>query len=139
MEEIWKFYKETNSYRYGKRVYYVSNFGNVKCNGELFKVPINSSGYKILYPELLHHIVAELFVQNTFNNLEVDHIDTNRLNNRVDNLRWVTHKENCNNKITKEKMSISKSNPTELTKQKLSNAAKICVKNRQRDEKGRFI
>ena len=139
MLEEWKFYKETYAPRWGRRVYYVSNYGRVKCNGELFKVPINSSGYKILYPELLHHIVAELFIPNPDNLPCIDHINTIKTDNRTCNLRWVTPKENMNNILTKEKISISKSNPTEITKQKLSNAAKICVKNRQRDEKGRFI
>lgn len=33
----------------------------------------------------------------------VDHIDTNRANNRADNLRWVTPKENANNPLTLKK------------------------------------
>ena len=33
---------------------------------------------------------------------EVDHIDTNGLNNHADNLRWVTHQQNMDNEITKE-------------------------------------
>ncbi len=50
---------------------------------------------------------GKLMKQQT--NTYVDHIDGNRKNNSVDNLRWVTIKENNNNPITKERIGLSKS------------------------------
>jgi hypothetical protein len=101
-KEVWKFYKET---RYGKRVYEVSNYGRVKINGEIIIPRINSGGYYvILNNERVHRIVAELFIPNPENKPYIDHIDGNRLNNRVDNLRWCTAKENANNPVTKQRM-----------------------------------
>lgn len=47
-----------------------------------------------------HRLVALQFIPNPENKPEVDHIDRNRQNNHVSNLRWVTHQENQNNKIT---------------------------------------
>lgn len=45
---------------------------------------------------------------NKNNGYIVDHIDTNRQNNRVDNLRWVTKLENAlNNPITRNKIILS--------------------------------
>lgn len=51
----------------------------------------------LTYPEL---------VQNEwFPGAEIDHIDTDRLNNHPSNLRWVNRKTNLNNPITKHHMS----------------------------------
>ena len=52
---------------------------------------------------LIHRLVAEAFLPKPLGATDVDHIDGNKTNNRVENLRWVSHKENCNNPNTKYK------------------------------------
>lgn len=55
-------------------------------------VVLNVNGKK-LYP-LLHRLIAEAFIPNPNNLPEVNHKDGNKLNNSVDNLEWVTTKQN---------------------------------------------
>lgn len=47
---------------------------------------------------LVHRIVAETFIENPKGCREVDHINRDKLDNRVENLRWVTHTENQANR-----------------------------------------
>lgn len=49
----------------------------------------------------VHRLVLLAFVPNSENKRCADHIDTNKLNNTIENLRWATYKENANNSITK--------------------------------------
>tara|TARA_R110001599_G_C11847248_1_gene620152 strand:+ start:82 stop:552 length:471 start_codon:yes stop_codon:yes gene_type:complete len=46
----------------------------------------------------VHRLLAIVFISNDFNKPCVDHIDRNRTNNNLNNLRWVTYSENNNNK-----------------------------------------
>ena len=110
MQEEWKIYKETDQYSHtkivGHRVYEVSNLGRVKVNGEIVE-PHAHGNYLYIAGFNIHRAVAELFVPNPENKPEIDHINTDRYDNRACNLRWVTHKENCNNPLTKQHTSES--------------------------------
>lgn len=100
MEEVFKYY---GSYyiRSKRHDVYVSNLGNVKDNGKLRKNPT-----KAMF-ERIYIAVAKLFIPNPENKPQVDHIDCNRKNNRVDNLRWVTNEENMHNTLTRQHCSAA--------------------------------
>ena len=68
-----------------------------------FGIQDTKTGYMNFSGERVHRIVAFAFlgVPPTSQHV-VDHIDTNRSNNRPDNLRWLTKLENAlNNSITR--------------------------------------
>ena len=104
--EVFKVYKiaYTSRYRTIVRVYEVSNIGRVKCNGKIVE-PHMQGNYLSIASFYIHRAVAELFVPNTENKPQVDHINTDRLDNRAENLRWVTAKENMNNPLTRKQLS----------------------------------
>ena len=58
---------------------------------------------------LLHRLVWETFNGEIPSGMEIDHIDTNKENNSLNNLRCVTAKENMNNPLTLNKLTRPRS------------------------------
>lgn len=97
--EIFKLYVNTKQFSNRGAIWEVSNLGNVKKNGKLFTPNIKGKGYLYFgHGYYVHRAVAELFIGKIPNGYEVDHIDRNKLNNNVNNLRIVSHLENMQNK-----------------------------------------
>lgn len=57
--------------------------------------------------KMVHKLVAESFIPNGDNKPFIDHINNIKTDNRVENLRWVTHKENMRNPLTRKRFSES--------------------------------
>lgn len=86
--------------------YIVSDMGRIynKVKGCLYDGSINSGGYKMVYLNepglakpiriLKHRIVALAFIPNPDNLDEVNHKDGIKTNNKVENLEWITHRDN---------------------------------------------
>lgn len=92
--------------------YLVNENGEIvrKRDGLVMKQYVQKSGYVAVYlkdtrgytcARMVHRIVANAFLPKIRGKEHVDHINTIRHDNRVENLRWVTPKENMNNPQTK--------------------------------------
>lgn len=138
--EVWKDIKGYEG------IYQVSSQGRIKaltrtitCKRESDNVPMSyckkekilngrkdKDGYVVVNlsgkQKRVHQIVAEHFIPNLENKPIVDHINTLPSDNRVENLRWVTLKENSNNPLTKYHQSIAKlgKKASEETRRKIS-------------------
>lgn len=144
MEEIWKEIKGFDG-RFS-----ISNLGRVKQNNIEFislqnkkiihkekiikpftwqsrylRVDLISRKHKKRLATYVHKLVAEYFIGPRPTGYEIDHIDGNYLNNSVDNLRYVTKKENMNNPNTllKHKGQYH----TEETRKKISDKLKVVL------------
>jgi len=53
-----------------------------------------------------HRMVAQCFIPNPENKPTVDHINGDRRDNRIENLRWATWKEQQDNDVTKQHSSV---------------------------------
>jgi hypothetical protein len=98
--EKWKFVEEYNN------KYAVSNYGRIKSfqgiSERILKQNKTKDGYAMVVfcinnkPKTfrVNRLVAKYFLINENNYPQVDHIDENRLNNHVDNLQWMSAKDN---------------------------------------------
>lgn len=117
MEEIWK---DVKGY---EGLYQISNLGkvkrlvSVKCKKERFLsiTKDRKSGYcRVMLCKnnktkrfLIHRLIAEHFIPNPENKPCIDHINGVKDDNRIENLRWCTYKENNNYQIAKRNNSES--------------------------------
>ena len=129
MESIAEIWKDVQGY---EGLYQVSNLGRVKSLGrfvdklkchywqeeKILKPRKNHYGYLRfnLYKDgktktfSVHRLVAVAFIPNPENKPQIDHINADKTNNTVNNLRWVTCKENINNPLTLVKINGKNNN-----------------------------
>jgi hypothetical protein len=92
--EIWKQVPDTI------KTYFVSTLGRFKnAAGIIVKNQKPTPGGYIVVTidnvtQRLHRIIAKTFLENPENKEQVNHKDGNKLNNCLDNLEWMTNKEN---------------------------------------------
>lgn len=103
---------------------------NSKYNRELAQT-VDSEGYLTVQlwkngkgkTCLIHRLVALAFIDNPEKKPHVHHKDSDRRNCHVDNLAWVTNKENCQERVKKQtKGNISKKKIMKMYKRKKWNS-----------------
>lgn len=93
--------------------YYVNSYGRVWSDKSRKWLKLRNNGKGYLFVSLchngksinkkIHRLVAEAFIPNDDpqTKIEVDHIDSNKANNRVDNLQWLNHENNTRKSLCK--------------------------------------
>lgn len=127
-EEIWKDIVGYENY------YQISNWGRVKSLKynhsnfqKILRTQLTKKGYVRVTFQIkkkrksfsVHRLVAEAFIPNPENKPQVNHKDTNKQNNKLENLEWNTNGENQRHSVT--------------------NGLKFMKKTLQYDLKGNFI
>lgn len=120
--------------------------------GDYLKVGLRKDG-KVKYYRV-HRLVAQNFLPcPTSGQTQVEHIDGNRQNNYVKceiidgniyvhrdetNIRWTTPKGNMANEITRLRISIANSNPSEETRRRMSEGQKRRFARERATKTGRY-
>ena len=99
--EVWRSIENYDNYA-------VSTFGRVKNvkTGKILKarndkygyLRVNLYEYRVMKTHRIHKLVANAFIDNPNDKECVDHIDNNRTNNHISNLRFATANENQHNR-----------------------------------------
>ena len=121
-------------------LYEVSNYGRVrslnyrktgkrkvlKCYARLgyyVKTSLDKDGVRKYFR--VHRLVAQAFLPPPKEGEnQVEHVNTDKRDNRVQNLRWVSPKGNMANELTRYHLSISHQNPSSETRRRMSEGQK---------------
>jgi hypothetical protein len=97
--ETWEIIPDLNG------LYEASNFGEIRSftamsKGSTLRQQINNSGYKRVMISFLrkyayvHHLIALTYIGERPIGYDINHINGNKLDNRPENLEYITRKEN---------------------------------------------
>lgn len=106
------------------RKYYATTDGEFYSETRKIKKTTQANGYEYVTidggAKLVHRVMWEVFNGEIPEGMEIDHINTIRTDNRLENLRCVTPSENKRNPLTIEKYKVSNRNKG-FARQKVEN------------------
>jgi len=125
-----------------ENLYKINRKGEIySCRYKKIMIPmINNSNYLFINLKkdgkrskgFIHRLLALQYIENKDNKPEIDHIDRNKKNNDLSNLRWVTRLENCHNK-TNHKSQLT-TEQLEARKDRTRERARIWAEKNRREK-----
>lgn len=101
---------KTHTFNVGKYVYTINTNGVLTnlSTGRVLKGWIEQTGYRSVslgtspntQRSTIHSLLAKFFIPNPLNLPEINHIDSNKLNNSLSNLEWVSGRDNVRHAFT---------------------------------------
>jgi hypothetical protein len=115
-------------------LYIVSNFGRIKnvVSGRILKAPLNNNGrprIKLcnkgqIRDQYIHQLVMLVFVGECPEGLEINHINGDKADNRLENLEYISHLANVRHAVPRSKL-LKYSVDQFVEIRKMSGAARI--------------
>jgi hypothetical protein len=126
-----------------RKTYFISNFGNCKSIDNLTKREYIMKPFKLTKgylgidinkkTEKIHRLVALHFIGERPLNLQIDHKDRNKNNNKVSNLRYISGEENMKN-TDRYRLDLSTDKKTRLNQLAKISREKNKDKNREKKQ-----
>lgn len=126
MEEQWKLITCLSKQEFSVRQYEASNLGRIraKTTKYIMTPKLNNTGYLMFryswydtagvrhqHLEAWHRVIAKTWLPNPDNLPQIDHINRDKRDNAIDNLRWVDNRGNQLNASRRGKKLFNRHNP----------------------------
>ena len=114
---------------------YISNLGRCKANENIIELKPKKNKYLYFLNTPLHRLVYQTFIGEIPNGYDIDHLNRDRQDNRVCNLRACTRSENMNNPNTLKILHQNRTRKSYIEFQRNNNIGRIWINNGEKRSK----